>query len=188
MIDKDRTEGKGDTDAGTDLARLAELFEKSPVALTLADARLPDMPVVVANRAFLRLTGYAREEVIGRNCRFLQADLPNEDAREEVHAVLSSGGPGQIVLRNRRKDGEAFDNLLFLQGLEERAGGRRFFVGSQFLLEPDVTERRIDSHLAHIDATVARMVESQNTLRAEQRRMFANAAHAVANAWLALRS
>ena len=188
MIDKDSSEGKAPGEGGDDLGRLRELFEKSPVALTLADARLPDMPLVVANAAFLDLTGYDRDEVMGRNCRFLQADLPNDDARTEVHAVIARGGQGQIVFRNRTKSGEDFDNLLFLQGLEERDGTARYFIGSQFLLEPSVTERRIDSHLAHIDAAVARVLESQNSLRVEQRRMFANAAYAVANAWLALRS
>lgn len=198
MIDNGDSEGKtprpvldaGDhapaSDAG--LERLADLFEKSPVALTLADRSKPDAPLVLVNSAFLDLTGYDRDEVLGRNCRFLQDDLPNDDARAEARAVLEHGGQGQIVFRNRRKDGEPFDNLLFLQGLVERRGGTRFFLGSQFLLDPEVTERRIDAHLAQIDTALARAVESQANLRAEQRRMFANAAHAVANAWLALRS
>ena len=144
MIDKDSSEGKAPGEGGDDLGRLRELFEKSPVALTLADARLPDMPLVVANAAFLDLTGYDRDEVMGRNCRFLQADLPNDDARTEVHAVIARGGQGQIVFRNRTKSGEDFDNLLFLQGLDDRSGTPRYFLGSQFLLERSVTERRIE--------------------------------------------
>ncbi|MEE4120633.1 MAG: PAS domain-containing protein [Paracoccaceae bacterium] len=202
MIDKDDPERKARRsgtarDATADaaaagerspgLGRLAELFERSPVALTLADTTLPDAPLVLANAAFLDLTGYGRDEVAGRNCRFLQADLPNDEARAETRQVLASGGQGQVVFRNRRKDGEAFDNLLFLQALVDRGGGSRYFLGSQFPLDRSVTERRIDAHIAQIDAAVARAVEAQETLRAEQRRMFANAAHAVANAWLALR-
>ncbi|MEM1428574.1 MAG: PAS domain-containing protein [Pseudomonadota bacterium] len=183
MTDDENTEGKR---AGLD--RLEELFERSPVALTLADLTAPDVPLVVANSAFLDLTGYHRHEVVGRNCRFLQNDLDNMEARAEVREVLARNGQGQIVFRNRRKNGEAFDNLLFLQALIERDGQTRYFLGSQFLLEPSTTEKRIDSHLAQIDIAVARAVETQKSLRAEQRRMFANAAHAVANAWLALRS
>lgn len=190
MIGKDDEEGKGTgrDGAGDSLARLEDLFERTPVALTLADARSPDMPLIVANAAFLDLCGYGRDEVIGRNCRFLQSDLPNDAARAEVHEVLAQGGQGQIVFRNRRKDGEEFDNLLFLQALVDRSGAARYFLGSQFPLDRGVSERRIDSHIAQIDAAVARAVEVQASLRAEQRRMFANAAHAVANAWLALRS
>jgi PAS domain S-box-containing protein len=198
MIDNDSNDGKtprpvldaaeGAAASGPGLERLSELFEKSPVALTLADAAQPDAPLVVVNNAFLDLTGYARDEVIGRNCRFLQADLPNDAPRAEARAVLLNGGQGQIVFHNRRKDGEPFENLLFLQGLVSRRGGTRYFLGSQFLLDPAVTERRIDAHLAEIDTALARAVAAQADLRAEQRRMFANAAHAVANAWLALRS
>ena len=188
MIGKDDDEGKGDATGSGGLARLQELFERTPVALTLADAHAPDMPLIVANAAFLDLSGYGRDEVIGRNCRFLQSDLPNDVARAEVRDVLARAGQGQIVFRNRRKDGEEFDNLLFLQALVDPAGAARYFLGSQFLLDRSVTERRIDSHIAQIDAAVLRAVEAQETLRAEQRRMFANAAHAVANAWLALRS
>lgn len=193
MIDRDEPERKAPggqhpcDGAEAGLARLEELFERSPVALTLADTHRPDAPLVLANSAFLDLTGYARDEVLGRNCRFLQADRPNETARAEAREVIAASAQGQIVFRNRRKDGEAFDNLLFLQALIDRGGGARYFIGSQFLLEKGVTEGRIDGHLAQIDAAVARAVEAQASLRAEQRRMFASAAHAVANAWLALR-
>ena len=153
------------------------------VIVTAANRR-----ITWVNQAFEQRSGYSAEEVIGRNCRFLQDDLPNDDARAEARTVLRHGGQGQIVFRNRRKDGEIFDNLLFLQGLAERRGGTRYVLGSQFLLDPEVTGPRIDAHLAEIDKSLARAVESQANLRAEQRRMFANAAHAVANAWLALRS
>jgi PAS domain S-box-containing protein len=187
MIGNHDDEGKAPREGPDPLERLRGLFGRSPVALTLADATQPDCPLVIANPAFLRLTGYTHEEVIGRNCRFLQADLDNETARAEAREVIAQGGQGQIVFRNRRKTGEPFDNLLFLQGLADRAGGARYVLGSQFELQDSVTERRIDAHLRHIDAAVARAVEAQATLRTEQRRMFADAAYAVANAWLALR-
>jgi len=190
MIDNDDRDGKrtGDGAHGDGLDRLVDLFERSPVALTLADLTEADAPLVIANSAFLDLSGYPRDEVIGRNCRFLQADLPNADARAEARTLIAHGGPGQVVFRNRRKTGETFDNMLFLQALTTRDGRRRYVVGSQFLLDAAVTDRRIDTHLAEIDATLARMVAAQTALRAEQRRMLANAAHAVAAAWLTLRS
>jgi len=187
MIDKDDPERKAPPDPDPGLARLEELFARSPVALTLADTSRQDSPLVIANDAFLDLSGYGRDEVVGHNCRFLQADLPNDEARAEARGVIAEEGQGQIVFRNRRKNGEEFDNLLFLQALLEKQRGARYFIGSQFVLERSVTESRIDRHIAQIDAAVARAVDAQATLRAEQRRMFANAAHAVANAWLALR-
>ena len=181
MIDKEPEESKGGQ-----LERLAGMFESAPVALTLADAHRPDLPLIVANGAFLRLTGHSRAEVLGRNCRFLQDGLDNETARAEARACISEGAARQMVFRNRRKTGEVFDNLLFLQPLVQRDGSLRYFLGSQFLLDPGVNGRRIDSHLAMVDRAVQQAIETHASLRAEQRRMFANAAHAVANAWLAL--
>jgi PAS domain S-box-containing protein len=180
--------GKPDDDGKRDaLLRLADMFDRSPVALTLADFRQPDLPLVVANKAFLELSGYGRDEVIGRNCRFLQADLPNDPARAEVRACIAERTNRQVVFHNRRKDGVAFDNLLFLQALVERDGTAAFFLGSQFLLDRGVDERRIERHLAAVDTAVAQAVMTHESLRAEQRRMLANAAHAVATAWLTLR-
>ena len=182
MLGNNDGDGKGDG-----LARLAAMFDKTPVPLTLADAARPDLPLVVANVAFLRLTGYWRDEVIGHNCRFLQADLPNADARAEARACIAETGARQIVFRNRHKDGTRFDNLLFMQALVERDGRARYFLGSQFPLDATVTENSIDRHVARIDKAVADAIETHSGLRAEQRRMLANAALAVANAWLALR-
>jgi len=169
------------------LARITDSFNRSPVALTLADASKPDLPLVVANAAFADLTGFGPEEVVGRNCRFLQSDLPNADARAEVRAALEMPAPLQVVFRNRHKSGEVFQNMLFLQPLVGRDGTTMYFLGSQFLLDRSVTERRIDLHLQQVDAAVIKAVRTHDALRAEQRRMMANAAHAVASAWLTLR-
>ncbi len=183
MIDNDDTQGKG-----PGLQRLRELFERSPVALTLADTSKADAPLILVNSAFLDLTGYDEEDVVGRNCRFLQSDLENSTQRAEVREVMQRNGQGQVVFRNRRKDGTAFDNMLFLQALVERDGGTRYFLGSQFLLDRRTTEMQIDRHMHHLDMAVARAVENTASLHAEQRRMLAQAAHAVATAWLALGS
>lgn len=183
MIDNDDTESKG-----PGLTRLRELFDRSPVALTLADTSQDDAPLILANSAFLDLTGYREHEVIGRNCRFLQSDLENAEQRAEVREVMRRQGQGQVVFRNRRKNGEPFDNMLFLQALVERDRGTRYFLGSQFLLDRRTTESQIDRHMHQLDVAVARAVESTASLHAEQRRMVAQAAHAVATAWLALGS
>ena len=182
MLGKQEQVGKQDP-----LDRLVEIFERSPIALTLADASAPDLPLVIANRAFLDLTGYARDEVLGRNCRFLQGDLDNVLARGEVRDCIALKGSCQVVFRNRRKGGEAFENLVFVQALIQRNGEAAYFLGSQFLLDTSVSELRIDRHLAEIDAAVGQAVAKLEHLRAQQRRMLADAAHAVANAWLSLR-
>lgn len=40
--------------------------------ISICDARKPDMPLIYVNEAFCRMTGYAEEEVLNDNCRFLQ--------------------------------------------------------------------------------------------------------------------
>lgn len=169
------------------LARTAEMFERAPVALTLADAQQPDAPLVVANSSFLSMVGYARDEVIGRNCRFLQGDLDNRSARAEVRACLEERSSTQILLLNRRKNGDMFRNLLFLETLTERDGTVAYYLGSQFELHDTVTEQAIDRHMREIDDAVTSTLRSYVTLRSKQRRMLSDAAHAVASAWLSLR-
>jgi PAS domain-containing protein len=49
-------------------------FERTRMPMVVSDARAPDQPIVLANSAFLELTGYGANEVVGRNCRFLQGE------------------------------------------------------------------------------------------------------------------
>ncbi|WP_171060710.1 PAS domain-containing protein [Poseidonocella sp. HB161398] len=99
------------------------------IPLTLADTTLPDVPLVLANAAFEALTGYDAAEVEGRNCRFLQGGIEQPEARDEIRAALAAGRELQVVLRNRRRDGSEFDNLLFMYPV-----GKGLFLGSQFEL------------------------------------------------------
>ncbi|WP_172328974.1 PAS domain-containing protein [Mangrovicoccus sp. HB161399] len=122
------------------------------VPLTLADMGQEDTPLVLANRAFEELTGYVLEEVEGRNCRFLQGGIQQDEARAEIRSALEDGRELQIMLKNRRKDGQAFDNLLFMYPV-----GQGLFLGSQFEMPP----------VARIDSSVARhreIVAAANTI------------------------
>lgn len=82
--------------------------------LAIADASQPDMPLVWVNPAFERLTGYAADEVLGRNCRFLQADDTQQVGLALVRAAIEKRESCVVTLRNYRKDGSAFWNELSL--------------------------------------------------------------------------
>ncbi|MGR9087435.1 MAG: PAS domain-containing protein [Gammaproteobacteria bacterium] len=105
--------------------------------VTLADPDLEDMPVVYANKAFETMTGYSQEEVVGRNCRFLQGEDTNQRARFELAEAIRNKQPIEVTLRNYRKNGELFYNRLKLMPLFSRQGKIIYFLGVQY----DVTQQ-----------------------------------------------
>ncbi|UCE69078.1 MAG: PAS domain S-box protein [Flavobacteriaceae bacterium] len=106
-------------------------LEAAGNGILISDARLPDMPIIYSNEAFSRITGYAREEVLGKNCRFLQgADTDREKVRA-IREALEKGVPSRVVLRNYRKDGSLFWNELTITPIEDAGGGVTHFIGVQ---------------------------------------------------------
>lgn len=116
-----------------------ELFRRAMDAascgITIADATRPDLPLVYVNDAFCELTGYARDEVIGRNCRFLQGDDRDQAALESIRAALRDGREVTATLTNYRKDGTPFRNELRLAPFRNDAGRLTHFVGIQTRIE-----------------------------------------------------
>src|SRR5215212_8929395 len=106
--------------------------------IVITDPRLPDDPIVYVNPAFEKTTGYPMEEVIGRNCRFLQGEDRDQPALEELRACLRAGQECRVVLRNYRRDGTRFWNELYVSPVHDDAGNVTNFVGVQ----NDITERK----------------------------------------------
>ena len=106
--------------------------------IVITDPKLPDNPIVYVNPAFERISGYAVEEVIGRNCRFLQGEDRGQPALEELRAALGEERECRVVLRNYRKDESAFWNELYVSPVHDDEGNLTNFVGVQ----NDITERR----------------------------------------------
>src|ERR671918_1730544 len=117
------------------------LLERAVIASTnsivITDPNQPDDPIVYVNPAFERTTGYAAEEVLGRNCRFLQREDRAQPALEELKAAVWEGRHCTVVLRNYRKDGTLFWNELSIYSVRDEDGRMTNFVGVQ----NDVTER-----------------------------------------------
>lgn len=170
----------------SNMEHVRAVFARSTFALTLVDAQQADMPVILCNQAFVDLTGFPEHEVLGRNCRFLQDDLPNHGARALARDCLSNGRRGRIVFQNRRKSGEVFNNQVFLEALVDQAGTPAYFIGAQFLFVVDDMPRspRSDSPRRGIHAADDPGMRISAQVRTEHRQMLVSAAHAVANAWL----
>lgn len=111
-------------------------FERTRMPMIVADARQPDYPIVLANKAFLALTGYDAEEILGRNCRFLQGEATSAAAVAEVRSAVAEGRETTVELLNYRKDGSAFWNQLYLSPILDDEGDVAYFFASQI----DVTE------------------------------------------------
>ena len=105
--------------------------------MVVTDPAQPDNPIVFCNVAFQTLSGYTREEIIGRNCRFLQGPDTDPATIDRVRAAIRDGRDVDVDLLNYRKDGTTFWNALYMSPVYDKDGVLRFFFASQM----DVTER-----------------------------------------------
>ncbi len=109
---------------------LVAVVEAAGVGILIADPTLPDTPLVYCNRAFLDMTGYTANEVMGRNCRFLQGPDTDPATIAEIRAALVEVRPTTVEILNRRKDGTPFWNALSLRPIYGPDGRLRWFAGS----------------------------------------------------------
>jgi PAS domain S-box-containing protein len=122
--------GKGDP--------FAAAIRATRMPMIITDPRLPDNPIVFANDAFLRLSGYERDEVMGRNCRFLQGPETDQKSISLVRDAIEARTAISIDLLNYRKDGSTFWNALYLSPVSNEEGELQFYFASQL----DVTDRK----------------------------------------------
>jgi two-component system cell cycle response regulator len=101
---------------------MRNLVDASPQPVALVDAQDPDHPVVYVNASFLALTGYAEEELLGRNLRMLQGQQREQDGRHRLREALGRGEAYATLLRNYRKDGSAFWNEFNVMPMRDAQG------------------------------------------------------------------
>jgi diguanylate cyclase (GGDEF)-like protein/PAS domain S-box-containing protein len=110
----------------------------SRMPMTLVDPHQPDMPIVFANEAFERLTGYGQAEILGRNCRFLQGAETAPEAVRALRQAVAEGREIAVELVNYRRDGTSFWNVVHVSPVFDTAGRLVYFFGSQ----TDITRRK----------------------------------------------
>jgi|GEM_PF-3458548 len=115
---------------------LFSAVERTGLPMIITDPNLPDDPIVFANRAFQELSGYGADELLGRNCRFLQGPDTEREQLDALRAGLSEGRDVALEITNHRKDGTAFVNNLFVGPVYDADGRLLYHFGSQL----DVTE------------------------------------------------
>lgn len=134
-------------------------FRASEAPMVMTDPARPDNPIVFANDAFCRLTGYAAEDVLGRNCRFLQGPDTDPAAIAQVRDAVAQGESLRVDLLNYRKDGLPFWNAMTLSPVRDEAGS----VRSYFAVLTDVTRtHRTERALMREKDALAQDLETRN--------------------------
>ncbi|KQP58501.1 histidine kinase [Methylobacterium sp. Leaf399] len=112
--------------------------EATRMPMIVSDPRQPDNPILFANRAFIAMTGYTPEELVGRNCRFLQGPETDAGTVAEIRRAIARREEFATEILNYRKDGSTFWNALYLAPVYNAANELVYFFGSQL----DVSRRR----------------------------------------------
>jgi PAS domain S-box-containing protein len=113
--------------------------EMTRMPMVVSDPNQPDNPVVFANRAFLDLTEYTEEQVLGRNCRFLQGAETDARAVDEIRNALREQRAVAVDVLNYKASGKPFWNALFIGPVFNKDGKLLYYFSSQM----DITRRRI---------------------------------------------
>jgi len=108
---------------------LVRSIQNSQHSFIITDPSLEDNPIVFASDDFLKLTGYQREQVLGRNCRFLQGTDTSKEAVEQIRKGMASGQDVSVTLVNYTADGTPFWNKLFIAALRDAQNNIVNFIG-----------------------------------------------------------
>nr|AML77203.1 putative LOV domain-containing protein [Digitalis purpurea] len=100
-------------------------------SFVLTDVQLADMPIVYASNAFLKLTGYDRHEVLGKNCRFLTGMDTDPTTQFQIKECIRTEQACTVRILNYRKDRSSFWNLLHISPVRNASGKVAYFVGVQ---------------------------------------------------------
>ncbi len=151
-------------------------IESAANGIVIADAQQPDMPIIYVNPAFERISGYSRDEVLGRNCRFLQGSDRDQPALETLRAAIKAGRPCQVTLRNYKKDGTLFWNELDIAPVYDEEGRLTHFVG----IQNDITERKLaEEELAHKNRELDQALEAASAATRAKSEFLANMSHEI---------
>ena len=112
--------------------------ETTRMPMLVTDPKQPDNPIIFANNAFTDMTGYQVDELLGRNCRFLQGPETDRSVVGQIREAVEQEREISVEIINYRKDGSTFWNALFVSPVYNDAGELTYYFASQL----DVSRRR----------------------------------------------
>ncbi|WP_263262675.1 PAS domain-containing protein [Pseudomonas sp. RIT-PI-S] len=140
------------------------VVDASNDGIVIAEQEGSDNILIYANSAFERMTGYTCEEILYRDCRFLQNGQGDENARRQLREAIDNGRPARQIIRNFRKDGTAFWNELSIAPVFNEGDGRHYFIGIQKNVTEQVTARerimQLEAELASARQEIVRLKTS----------------------------
>ncbi|WP_079202898.1 PAS domain-containing protein [Pseudomonas sp. CC6-YY-74] len=143
-------------------AKLLQLvIDASNDGIVVAEQEGDDNILIYANPAFERLTGYASEEILYQDCRFLQASDRDQPGLAVIREAVNTRQPCRQIIRNYRKDGSAFWNELSITPVFNEADQLTYFIG----IQKNVTEqvqaqervKELEAELATVRAALAQL-------------------------------
>ncbi|MCP3752727.1 PAS domain S-box protein [Pseudomonas sp. SBB6] len=147
---------------------LQRMIDASNDGIVVAEQEGDDDTILIyVNPAFERLTGYDANDILYRDCRFLQNDDRDQSARALIRQAIKDGLPSREILRNYRKDGSAFWNELSITPVLNEADKRKYFIGIQKDVSRQVeAEQRVialERQLAEARARIAALEADQRS-------------------------
>ena len=127
---------------------LTQILDTCVNGVTLTDPDLEDAPIVYANQAFVDICGYEQDEIVGRNCRFLQGNDRNQPELSLIRNAVKNCEAVEVTLRNYRKNGELFYNRLDVKPLKDNRGNVVYYLGVQYDITDLVRAKQEINHLS----------------------------------------
>ncbi len=138
-----------------------QALEAAGNGILIIDAKLPDLPIIYCNDSFVKMTGYSKEDALGRNCRFLQNDDRDQEAIQVMRTAINQGKPCHVILRNYRKDGSLFWNELTITPIYNDNGDLTHFIGVQ----NDITVRKKEELLSDEIRKILEMITQNKPIK-----------------------
>lgn len=142
---------------------LQVLIDHAEHGISIAEREGDDTILLYVNEAFEKMTGYAAEDCLFQDCRFLQGEDREQPERFRIHDAIVNTKAVQVVLRNYRKDGSLFWNELTVTPYVDEVEGITYYIG----IQKDITELvALQSELTESRARIATLEKELRSLKA----------------------
>lgn len=146
---------------------LHRMIDASTDGIVVAEQEGDDDTILIyVNPAFERLTGYSANDILYRDCRFLQGEHRNQPARARIREAIRNGQPCREVLLNYRKDGTTFWNELSITPVYNEGDQLKYFIG----IQKDVSRQvAAEQRVTQLEAQLAEAQAKIKALESDER-------------------